>query len=741
MTTTDDEALQPTFEGMEPRRRSRPKARERTPARHEPIARVVLDIQATHLGQLFDYYVDEGQSRKARPGCLVRVRFGGRRVTGVVWSRAEDSDTPASSIRFIERVLSDEVLVDERMRRDVTAIADAYGGTRANILRLAVPPRVARVDREPAVRAGDAADRRAAWDIAADLAFPAFAQGYEQARIVDAALRGDAFASFVVDGLPGLDRWREDLTWMALRALARGASAVFVMPGMREVWALMRALDAAGLRAFAPDADTGGHAGDVAVLSAALTPDERYRAYRAIADGRVRCVVGTRAAMYAPVGGRALFAILDDAAYQYADGFMPYANARGVCRLRAQLHEGVFVAYAQARSVTSQWECETTTSDDSSVCGPSAAVHGYHDVVKAQAPAVRWLNRDELARLADASMGARVPHTAVRILSKALETGPVLLSIPADGVSESLSCAQCLRQARCLRCTGPLERIGAGATPRCRWCGAAASPWHCASCGGERLRVIRVGAAGTARELQGLFRGVPVVLSSPQQPRGVIEQINDAPTIVVATPGAEPRVRPGGRSSGLYGAVAVLDAWTSLYLQHMDARLDVLRSWMRVMAHCRPRPDGGVGLLVGETDPLIAQALMTWDPRVLSRHELEQRVETALPPAVSAACVWGRRDAVMGALERIGALDGDWASVRWRDGDVPAVLGPVPIAAPRTVDARELEQMGDRVKAVVRVPHAERAQLALRLRRAAARHVAAREGGELRFRLDPKDLL
>mgnify|MGYP000340967792 CR=1 FL=1 len=43
-----------------------------------------------------------------------------------------------------------------------------------------------------------------------------------------------------------------------------------------------------------------------------------------------------------------------------------------------------------------------------------------------------WLNRDELARLADPTIGARVPHTAVRILSKALETGPVLLSIPQD---------------------------------------------------------------------------------------------------------------------------------------------------------------------------------------------------------------------------------------------------------------------------------------------------------------------
>ena len=72
---------------------------------------------------------------------------------------------------------------------------------------------------------------------------------------------------------------------------------------------------------------------------------------------------------------------------------------------------------------------------------------------------------------------------------------------------------------------------------------------------------------------------------------------------------------------------------------------------------------------------------------------------------------------------------------------MPAVWGPVPIAQPRTIDARELEATQDRVKAVVRVPLSERAELARRLRAEVARHVAAREPGELRFQLDPKDLI
>lgn len=197
--TTD--AQQPAFEGLEPRRPRR-RQTERAAASHLPVAHVVLDIQAAHLGQPFDYLIDEKQSEAAQPGCLVRVRFGGQRVSGVIWSRSETSETDASALRFIERVLSPHPIVSASMRGDITAIADAYGGTRANIVRVAVPTRVAAVDRESFAPA-DGAELRERCAQSAAHAYKAFARGYEQARLVDEALAADGFASFVIDGLPG----------------------------------------------------------------------------------------------------------------------------------------------------------------------------------------------------------------------------------------------------------------------------------------------------------------------------------------------------------------------------------------------------------------------------------------------------------------------------------------------------------------------------------------------------------
>ncbi|WEV66417.1 hypothetical protein [Bifidobacterium sp. ESL0764] len=930
---SEPQAEQPALAGLAPRKRR--KTVTHTPAAKNPIAQVVLDVQATHLGQTFDYLIDEKFSESAQPGVMIRVRFGGRRVNGIIWNRVEKSHTAASALRYIERVMTPDVLVSASMRRDITAIAEAYGGTPANILRLAVPPRVARVDKEQHLAmAGTWVGSRGRVKLdedALDWGSQRLRGSYDNAVSLQAAIGAGGFSSFVLDALPGAGRWAGDLAYLASLSLASGRSAVLVLPTMREVNDLATALRRFGLKPFRKaNASNGGFDGDFALLSASMAPSERYRSYLAAASGQVRCVIGTRAAMYAPVEGPGLFVVLEDSAYQYADGMMPYAAARGVLRLRAKLHGGAFVAMANARSATSEWEVsgrsgtagevsldinptsdsnakngiddsvspisgsihsvgamidtitqssaqevvsaasatrnafanaadavkgeiaaavssgmnaassvadgvsnvvantvemarnniESATGIDSiqrvstdangtaevesaasnsladmkipddgpiletgetyplaasndsqpvgdadagrrveaddaafsvepvchvEVCetpvsGFSTPVHPLPAVVDDVAPWVRWLNRDELARLADPSIGARVPHTAVRALSQALENGPILFSIPHDGIAEVLSCARCHRQARCLRCTGPLQRIR-GAAPRCRWCGAPAGDWTCPNCKSARMGVVRVGAAGTAAQLQHLFRDIPMVLSSPSQPHGIVDWVPNRPLIVIATPEAEPRVKTENGGIGHYQAVAILDAWTSLYAPGVDARIDALTAWMRAASMCACRKEGGQVFLIGETDPVIAESLVRWDSRILAAAELDERAETGLSPVFAVACVWGRRDAVMETLNNIGALTSDCSRISTEVGALPAVLGPVPIAQPRTVDARELEATQDRVKAVVRVPQRRRAQLAKRLHVEVARHVATRTPGELRFQLDPKDLI
>ncbi|MFT9232271.1 MAG: primosomal protein N' [Bifidobacterium sp.] len=758
----DSDAEQLALDGLAPRRRRRRTPAQRIAAERNPIAQVILDVQATQLGDTFDYLVQAKDDDAALPGVRVRVRFGRQLLFGFIWNRVQTSAVPPSTLRFIERVVSPSIAVSEQGRMDITDIARAYGGTRANILRMAVPPRVARVDAEQRLVTGRFAigmsepmkrDMRA-W---CDRRFESLRASYDHVEEVRRSLAAHAGSSFVWNVLPGVLRWARDASWTLMEALLLGKSAVMVLPDMRHVQDLSEVLQEAGLRPFAPaKGSQGAWDGDFAVLGAALPPEERYRAFQAVASGQVRCVIGTRAVMYAPVDGSGVFAIMDDNAYQNADGFMPYAHARGVLRLRARNHRGTFIDFSAVRSPMSQWEILDGSHEGNAVCGTSVNVQGLRTATQEQSPWIRWLNHEELSRLADLAIGARVPHTAVSVIQRALKLGPVLLSIPREHAVDVLCCTKCHRQARCNRCTGPLHAdTHAGRVAHCLWCGAAAVDWKCTNCGNEGMRVLRVGAQGTAAELRGLFRNVPIVLSTPLQPRGIVTDIADRPQIVIATPGAEPRIRQTvgrrteaegasrrpERQQSSYQAVVILDAWTSLYALGVDARIDSLTDWMRAASLCLPRTMGGQVMLIGETDPACAQSLMLWDSGILARQELHDRVETALPPVVAAASVWGNRDAVMNAVNEVGAMRGERAAVQIHGEYVPALLGPVPIAPPRTLADRQLEGTHDRVRAIVRVAVADRDDLALRLRASVAKHMATRNPKELHFKMDPKDLM
>ena len=221
------------LDGLAPRKRRKRAPAVKTPAAEHPIAQVVLDIQATHLGQTFDYFVEEKYSAAAQPGVMVRVRFGGQRVNGIIWKRADTSATPESSIRYIERVVTDRVLVPESMRDDMTRIADAFGGTRANILRLAVPPRVAKVESQLRVGNRDAAGTAAGKQRLAAVDQEIYGQlqrQYGNINLLHDALQGRRFQSFVFDLLPGADHWRRCAAWMVAAALAQNKPAVLVLP-------------------------------------------------------------------------------------------------------------------------------------------------------------------------------------------------------------------------------------------------------------------------------------------------------------------------------------------------------------------------------------------------------------------------------------------------------------------------------------------------------------------------------
>ncbi len=125
--------------------RSRPPKPRPEQAAELPVARVAVDVGLAHLDRLFDFLVPEPLSGSARPGVRVRVRFSGRLVDGYVTERVADSDH-AGQLAFLDKVVSAEPVLAPEVLRLAREVADRYAGTLADVLRLAVPPRHAKVE-------------------------------------------------------------------------------------------------------------------------------------------------------------------------------------------------------------------------------------------------------------------------------------------------------------------------------------------------------------------------------------------------------------------------------------------------------------------------------------------------------------------------------------------------------------------------------------------------------------------
>jgi primosomal protein N' (replication factor Y) len=332
-------------------------------------------------------------------------------------------------------------------------------------------------------------------------------------------------------------------------------------------------------------------------------------------------VVGTRAAVFAPVTALGLVVVWDDGDEALAEPHAPGWHAREVAALRSVAEDaslvvaGTSVSLEAARMASTGWL--------RTVALPRAAVRAAMPRVQAAG---------DVAHPDPARAGDRIPPVVVSALREGLARGPVLVAVPRSGYLPVLACAGCREAVRCPQCARPMRADDATRRPTCPVHGAPAA-WRCPLCGTEQVRSVVVGARRTAEEFGRALPGAAVVLSTGEEP---LRALRTPRSLVVATPGAEPDPGPAG-----YAAAVLLDAAAALSRPGLRTAEEVLRRWFAVAAIVRPAGEGGRVLVVGEPDGREVQALIRWDPLGYARRELDERRALALPPAVRVAHVSG----------------------------------------------------------------------------------------------------
>lgn len=665
------------------------------------LARVAVDMSLPHLDRFFDYEVPDSLTEKAIAGARVRVKFGGRLLDGFIVD-VRDEDDPADKPAPLEKVVSVEPVLTAEIVELIRAVADHYGGCFADTMRLAVPPRHARTEKTDP---GDPRPVTATPDAGPWAAYPT---GEAFLRAIAAGQRPRAMWQLAPTASPAGD-WATGLAVAAAHTATGGRGSVLVVPDHRDLTRLEEACT-----------EVLG-AGRFAVLTAEAGPAARYRNFLAVLRGKVQVVIGTRAAAFAPMPDLGLVAMFDDGDDLHAEPRAPYPHVREVLAIRARQSSAAMVVAGYSRT------CEVQQLIDHGWMSPLAMdqpmLRRSSPAVRISADSDRALERDPLAR------SVRVPGEAFKVIRAGLAAGPVLLQVPRAGYLVSLVCDNCRTPARCARCTGPLSlgqppAEGADGAPaqaergiaHCRWCNAIAAGWRCGECGGRRWRAPVVGAARTAEEIGRAFPQTTIKQSRAGQ---VLDSVEDAPALVIATPGAEPR------ATGGYAAAVLLD--TELLLMRTDLRVaeEALRRWLNAAALVRPGAAGGTVFAVGDSGSRPLQALVRLDPAGHAWRELAERAEAHLPPAARMITVEGPQQALTQLIEHARLDDTG-------DGSGPVeLLGPVELPP-----APHSETVLSRL--TVRSPLRGSAEVVRAIKQGAGVRTARKEAGAIRIRVDPQ---
>ena len=262
-----------------------------------PIARIRVDTGVFHLDQLFDYSVPEKLSSSIKVGIRVQIPFGGRETEGIVVSRASKAER-AGDLKSITKVLSPHAVATKSTLDLFDQCARYYCCNPWDLIRSAIPPRVATVDKE------------------LDVFVPVSeAAGSKTTPIFQ------SFSPF----LPSHEQISELLYDLKIKG-----SILIVAPDERDVELIYDQLKST-------------HS-DVLKLTSTTSREERYKNFLMSMRWDTSIIVGTRSAIFAPVNNLKAIVIYKESSPDHFELRSPGWNTSAIAKIRA-LKEGLQLVY------------------------------------------------------------------------------------------------------------------------------------------------------------------------------------------------------------------------------------------------------------------------------------------------------------------------------------------------------------------------------------------------------------
>jgi primosomal protein N' (replication factor Y) len=268
------------------------------------VAKVLVDSGVFHLSASYDYLVPAELDATAQPGTLVEVPFGSKNCQGYILSRHQESSI-TGKLKFIAKVLSPIPSFNEEMHQLLTDVAKFFACGIWEIIRSAIPPRVAKVENEFAGRSP-------------------LESTPKQIRSGSACV-----LKVAADDLVKLILESEQL-------VLQGSQILVIVPDEREVEFLRSSLKNLRTALF---------------LTSQLEKSDRYRNFLSALFDIPRLIIGTRSAIFTPLQNGSRIIIFSDGDESMYEKRAPGWNVRDVALLRAKTNEVIFMAASPSLEV------------------------------------------------------------------------------------------------------------------------------------------------------------------------------------------------------------------------------------------------------------------------------------------------------------------------------------------------------------------------------------------------------
>ncbi len=240
---------------------------------------------------------------------------------------------------------------------------------------------------------------------------------------------------------------------------------------------------------------------DIAILHSGLSRGERFSEWLRILKSRVRIVVGTRSAVFAPLSNLGLIIVDEENDYSYKQCSHPCYNGVHIALFRAKT-EGAGVILGSATP--------TVESYAHGLAGKYRMSHLKSRVEQKVMPEMRLIDmKEEFKR----NKGKKIILSASLLseMKAALSTGnQIILFLNRRGYAPFLLCRKCGFVMQCPRCSVTLTvHSGYEGKPlRCHYCGTEQElPHLCPSCGDSFIQMMGFGTQKVEQHLKRLFPG------------------------------------------------------------------------------------------------------------------------------------------------------------------------------------------------------------------------------------------